>query len=92
MEALLAYDWPGNVRELIHTVEQAASEARTAPIARGHLSVQRGMPSTCGDDAREIALALERTQGNISAAARRLGISRPTLCRRMKEYGVQRGG
>jgi len=91
MEALLAYDWPGNVRELIHTVEQAASEARTAPIAKGHLSFREGChppPRQCSGDCPGPGTDLE----NISAAARRPGISRPTLCRRMKEYGVHRGG
>ena len=92
MEALLAHDWPGNVRELIHIVEQAASEARLTPIAPAHLAVQRGIPPSSEDEARKIALTLERTRGNISAAARRLGISRPTLYKKMKKYGVQREG
>lgn len=92
LEALKKHDWPGNVRELIHAVEQAAEEADGQMICRKHLSISTPQPTaSTGRDEESSSLidALRLHKGNISAAARQLGISRPTLYRRLREAGIR---
>ena len=40
------------------------------------------------DEEAQVREALERSNGNISAAAKMLGVSRPTLYAKMKKYGL----
>jgi PAS domain S-box-containing protein len=95
--ALVAYSWPGNVRELENVLERAAHLA-TGPIRLEHL------PGTVTgkEDAREIGLtpleeaekeailnALVLCRGNISRAARQLGIGRATLYRRLQRWRLR---
>ena len=99
---LLAYDWPGNVRELRNAIEQmvvlARGErltARDVPVAiRGGADltkinvVRTGM--TVEDAERQLIVqALKETDGNRTKAAQRIGISRRTLHRKLKEYGLE---
>ncbi len=52
-----------------------------------------GRPRTLAEQERQAILdALERTSGRLAEAARRLGISRTTLWRRLKAYGLDRDG
>jgi DNA-binding NtrC family response regulator len=96
-EALVGYHWPGNVRELKNRVERAValSEGREIEVGdvfahirrEDHPAVPaRNVLSRVRRDAelQEIELALAETGGRISEAARRLGISRTTLWKRMK--------
>jgi two-component system, NtrC family, response regulator HydG len=97
--ALLEYPWPGNVRELRHAIERAvivgdseellpedfAFRARTpggspAPAASGAplASLEREAIERC----------LARRGGNISRAAEELGLSRASLYRRIRKYGL----
>jgi DNA-binding NtrC family response regulator len=94
LEALLAHAWPGNVRELDHAVERAVLMASGERIRVADLALRRG-----GDGARleELSLeevegllvrkAMERFGGNVSQAARALGVSRSALYRRLEKYG-----
>lgn len=84
---LLSHRWPGNVRELRNVVYRAALAAsegqiRASDIAAS-LSVTRkgGKLSISPEEARAY---VERNPGNISAAARRLGVPRSTLRSWMK--------
>jgi len=101
--ALGAHDWPGNVRELESALGYAAALAEDAPVAGPeHLppsitSADRATGSTPGrasdrslDDARRGALkaALERNGGNVSAAARELGVARSTVYRLARKLGL----
>ena len=98
--ALLAYAWPGNVRELKHLVERAAmlSRGEISAAALGLQSTARP-PAPSGDplqgltlDAAErllVVRALEATHGNVSEAARQLGVSRMTLRYRMEKHGLR---
>jgi len=93
-QLLFDSDWPGNVRELIHAVEAAAEEAGGEPIAPFHLSLHavsvRPSPPLPDQDERQRIMAILRgTNGNVSAAARRLGIHRNTLHRRMRRLGIR---
>ncbi|MEM9555352.1 MAG: sigma-54 dependent transcriptional regulator [Acidobacteriota bacterium] len=96
LEALLAHAWPGNVRELSHVVERAVLMARGASIQSVDLGLQ---PSTDADGSLErmtldeaerhlIAKALERCEGNVSDAAKELGVSRSALYRRLEKHGL----
>ncbi len=95
-EALTAYHWPGNIRELKNRIERAValSDGRPIEVSDVFANVRRDeniLParnalSRVRRDAelQEIELALAETGGRISEAARRLGISRTTLWKRMK--------
>ncbi len=101
LEALHAYDWPGNVRELRHLIERAAllSGGRITEEALGlkptAAPAQEPENAEAIDglslDAAEAFLirrALERTGGNVSEAARRLGVTRMALRYRMQKHGL----
>jgi len=91
--------WSGNIRELQNCIEKAVilSEG-TALIAKDiqlDSSVAKGYRvdarSFCHSEQGEETLvreAIERCNGNISAAAKMLGVSRPTLYAKMKKYGL----
>ena len=94
MEVLLDYPWPGNVRELIHVVEPAAGTARGKAITPVHLLMQNSLraamisaSASVPDEILMITEALQATKGNVTVAARSLGISRSTLYRRMRRLG-----
>ncbi len=94
-----AYPWPGNVRELENRIKRAVIMADGRLVTAENLDL--GEDEEGGGDAlnlkavREIAdrkairRALARTEGNISGAAKLLGISRPTLYDLLKQYDLQ---
>ena len=89
LEAITRYTWPGNVRELENVVERAVIMAQGKQIEVSDLGID--MPQTGPTDVtplretrnkaeRETVVdALVRTRGNISQAAKLLGVSRPTF-------------
>jgi DNA-binding NtrC family response regulator len=93
LDALTARSWPGNVRELRNTIERAvllangptieASDVADPGLATSeHETSGLPFPTTISELSRAAArLMLERTKGNKTEAARRLGISRPRLHR-----------
>lgn len=92
--ALRDYPWPGNVRELLNRVRRAAVIARQPLITAAdlQLGVEAGESDECLDKARtqaerEAVLATLRETGfNISASARRLRVSRPTIYRLCRKH------
>jgi len=102
LEALVEYAWPGNVRELRSALEYAYVIGDGAVLVEADLppeitglavapSVPPPSPGLAADDrpdARRIRQALERAAGNRARAAQMLGISRVTLWRRMRSYGL----
>ncbi len=100
---LHAHPWPGNLRELFHVVEAATilsdSESIEAELLEGLLSGGPRVESRgcAASDERQAArraaeLELERTRGNLSRAARRLGIPRSTLRYRLGlDDAIKRG-
>jgi DNA-binding NtrC family response regulator len=101
MRLLRAHDWPGNVRELFSVVESAAIRAGGVRIEAQHLPPEIRDPhgATLGDDRRyrpvspeeersAIVAALEEADGSRTRAAEILGMSRTTLWRRMKDFGL----
>jgi Nif-specific regulatory protein len=102
MQLLAAYAWPGNVRQLENVVQRLSLLAGDAPITRRLLEEDTGLRQLLGTAApkpesamslevserEQIVRALRATQGNRSRAARILGISRATIYRKLKEYGL----
>ena len=104
VNVLMACDWPGNVRELRNTIEQMVVLARgerltlrdvPATIRTGadltKISVVRpGVTMTVEEAERQLIVqALKECDGNRTRAADRIGMSRRTLHRKLKRYGLQ---
>ena len=81
--------WSGNIRELQNVMEKAVilSEAKNLTAKDLQLDV-RPAAAPMVDEEAQVREALERSNGNISAAAKMLGVSRPTLYAKMKKYGL----
>jgi PAS domain S-box-containing protein len=102
LRVLLEYSWPGNVRELENAVERARicsrgevieESALPVEIRRGggptHRGVRPGAEAPCEPEEGKIREALVHSRGNRGKAATRLGISRVTLWRRMKQLSIE---
>ncbi len=92
---LKRYEWPGNVRELAHAVERAVLLAGGTQIEAEDLALGAGggtppaEPRTLDDLEREtVRRALARCDGNVSLAAKELGLSRSALYRRIEKFGL----
>ena len=104
MDALRAYGWPGNVRQLANALERALvlksddgevtlaelppellapAESRSAPAGKRTLAE---LIATL--EREQIGLAMKRARGVKAQAAESLGISRPTLDRKLDEYAI----
>jgi DNA-binding NtrC family response regulator len=97
MNYLHNYDWPGNVRELEDTVRRALCFA-TDPVSRDlrqeliseWASTQEVLPTYELEIERDVIVrALSKTGGDISSAARILGVQKAVLDRRVKFYGLK---
>jgi DNA-binding NtrC family response regulator len=97
MESLLAHSWPGNVRELEHVIERASLLATGDEITANDLKLR---PRTdVAPKLEEMTLeqverylierALATQGGNVSEAARVLGLSRSALYRRLTSLGIR---
>jgi DNA-binding NtrC family response regulator len=93
-EKLLNYSWPGNIRELQHTMEKAVIMCETSllkaedfcmrPILSGiNLSDEITLEEL---EKRIIEAAIIKNNGNFTAAAEKLGITRQTIYNRIKRY------
>ena len=105
MEALLRYDWPGNVRELKGAIDSGVTLAtgnqitvRDLPLtvqgASGGLPLRevgnQDFVNIHDNEVRLIMRALDESGGNRTEAAKKLGISRRTLHRRLKELQLSK--
>ncbi len=96
IQALLAHPWPGNVRELDHAVERAVLMAEGTMVRSADLGLRAGGESAARPEDMSleevecflIQKALARYDGNVSLAARTLGLSRSALYRRLQRYGL----
>ena len=89
-ELLKAQPWSGNIRELQNVIEKAvilsegtsltAKDIQLEPTAKTIRAVNEA------EEERLVREAMERAAGNISAAAKMLGVSRPTLYAKLKKY------
>jgi DNA-binding NtrC family response regulator len=84
----MEYHWPGNVRELEHAIEHACIVCHNPVIETADLppELRESIPAAKGMSGHEIILkTLDRTDWNISKAAKLLGISRPHLYKKIRE-------
>ena len=99
LNKLMEYQWPGNVRELQHAIERTVimTEARVLLPADFLLSAhekpaeqQVVFPNYHIEDAEKLLIikAISRHNGNITKAARDLGLTRASLYRRLEKYGL----
>jgi len=98
LEKLKRYEWPGNVRELQHSVERAVIMAGGKILQPEDFLLPRPeekeneftMDNLNLEEMEKVVIrrALERFGGNISLAARQLGLSRAALYRRLERYGL----
>ena len=94
-EKLMEYPWPGNIRELQHTMERAVilSDGNVLKPSDFLLHAKPSQsfdnqPLTLNEmEQQMISRALEQHEGNYSAAAEQLGISRQTLYNKLKKKG-----
>jgi Nif-specific regulatory protein len=104
VNTLMTYDWPGNVRELRNTIEQMVVLARNPKLSvrdipaavRGGADLSKvpvvrpGVTMTVEEAERQlIRQALQETAGNRTAAAAKIGISRRTLHRKLKQFHLE---
>jgi DNA-binding NtrC family response regulator len=96
MQALLKYSWPGNIRELDHTIERAVLLAHSDRLRVEDLGLQAQKETPKGVEEMSleeveaflIKKALDRYNGNVSQAAKALGLSRSALYRRLQRHGL----
>jgi DNA-binding NtrC family response regulator len=96
LQSLVDHPWPGNIRELDHAVERAVLMSTGASIRPSELGLRTGreLSPRIEDMSLEevecflIKKALARFDGNVSHAAKALGLSRSALYRRLQRYGL----
>ena len=100
LSALMRYHWPGNVRELRNVLERGMVVAKGLLIMPEDLGLDDATPRQAPIDVtlsldevehRHIAAVLHHAGGNVTQAARTLGIDRVTLYNKIKKYGLRRG-
>ena len=102
MAVLLAHSWPGNVRELRNVLERGAVVAQGGVVRPADLGLEPEPARERGGataqltleemERRHIAEVLGHAGGNVSQAARLLGIDRVTLYNKMRKYRLTREG
>jgi transcriptional regulator with PAS, ATPase and Fis domain len=98
---LASYSFPGNVRQLEHIIQRAVAIARSPELGPDDLPEEVVAPAATTQsrdstvaaareraDRETIVSTLARHAGEIGAAARELQISRTTMWRLMKKYGI----
>jgi DNA-binding NtrC family response regulator len=98
-EVLLSHNWPGNVRELENVINQAVILAAESFIKPSHFPsyltgprVKAAQESTSLDKIikSHVETVLEECRNNRSWAAKKLGISRRALLRKIEKYSIKK--
>ncbi|NMM49462.1 sigma-54-dependent transcriptional regulator [Marinigracilibium pacificum] len=98
MKKLKAYQWPGNIRELQHVVERSVIMCDSEVLEEDNflLSTQKSDEPILGEDVfnldevekQVVQKAINKHSGNISKAAKELGLTRAALYRRLEKHGL----
>lgn len=93
---IVNYSWPGNVRQLESAIERAIHLADGKTIKAEHFGIEKN--NADGTAIRNLTLdemeksiiseSLQKHRGNMSSCAKSLGISRPTLYRKLEKYRI----
>ncbi|TKG95796.1 sigma-54-dependent Fis family transcriptional regulator [Puteibacter caeruleilacunae] len=95
-EKLMKYRWPGNIRELQHTIEKAVILCDSNVLKPADFFFRpienfedNDIPESLEEMERKMILnAINKNDGNHSAAANQLGITRQTLYNKLKKYNL----
>jgi len=98
MALLMAYDWPGNIRELRNALERGVVVSNGPVLQAANLGLSgparpqadAGFATLEEVEKRHIAFVLEKSDGNVTHAARTLGIDRATLYNKIKKYELRK--
>lgn len=96
IEAIEAYEWPGNIREMENRIKRSVVMAEEKLITSDDLGLLNSTELTINlrqvrqtAERNAILRALAMSDSNISATAKLLGVTRPTLYDLMKKYNIQ---
>lgn len=93
---LKSYNWPGNIRELKHAVERAVILCESnllkykdlIPFEPTSLSENKTNVNIVDLEKQAMIEALKKSNGNLTSAAKEVGLSRSTFYRKMQKYGL----
>jgi DNA-binding NtrC family response regulator len=95
---LKRYPWPGNVRELQHAIERAVIMTENSELDQDDFffltASNKEMPAQSDNfnldeiERNVIHRAIDKHSGNISKAAKELGLTRASLYRRLEKHGL----
>jgi DNA-binding NtrC family response regulator len=88
---LTAYDWPGNIRELQNRIQRATVTASGDVLSAADLGLSSDRPPAAAPvhgEKEQIENVLREAGGNVSDAAKALGVSRQALYRKMQRLGI----
>jgi len=97
MQSLLEHSWPGNIRELDHAIERAVLLSQGELVRAGDLGLRSSLHGTAPriedltlEEVEKLVIqkALTRFDGNVSQAAKALGLSRSALYRRLETHEI----
>jgi DNA-binding NtrC family response regulator len=98
LKKLTDYHWPGNIRELDHAIERAVILSEQSTLRPADFDFMQPVPPTQSPIMEDYTLEmlermmvqkmLSKHAGNITHAARELGITRTALYRRIEKYGL----
>jgi len=98
IDKLMTYHYPGNVRELQYTIERAVIMAEDStltardiifsPIESVPVASEENFTNLSAVEKNTILRVIEKHNGNISKAAKELGITRTALYRRLSKYDI----
>jgi transcriptional regulator of acetoin/glycerol metabolism len=89
---LMDYDWPGNIKQLQTVIEQAffRTPGDVIAVEAVHLPGESAPSEAWKEDREAFVAAWQAARGNVSRLAGMLDVSRVTLYRYLKKYGLQK--
>lgn len=92
MDMLKQYDWPGNIKQLQSVIENAVFSVKSDIITADNINLMGNVrPDSKWKEDKDIFMrAWQSAGGNISRLANLLGVSRVTLYRYIKKYGIEK--